>query len=72
MTFMTYDEELATIYAVHEVNDYEGWTSAGAISRCLYGATTFSIMTLSITTFSITTLSIRGLYVTPSIITSQH
>ncbi len=39
MTFMTYDEELATIYAVHEVNDYEGWTSAGAISRCLYGAT---------------------------------
>jgi hypothetical protein len=48
MTFMTYDEELASIYVVHEVNDYEGWTKAGAISRCIYGAKAFSIMTLSI------------------------
>jgi len=47
----------------------------------LFGATTFSIMTLSImilskktlgiTTFNIETLSLRGLYVTPSISGSQ-
>jgi hypothetical protein len=35
----------------------------------IFGATTFSIMTLSITTFSIKTLSMNGLFATLSIMT---
>ena len=33
LTFLTFDDELSTLYAIHEVDNYEGFEHSGAISR---------------------------------------
>jgi 6-phosphogluconolactonase (cycloisomerase 2 family) len=38
LTFATFDEELSTLYASHEVASYEGFGNSGAISRWQVGA----------------------------------